>query len=810
MTKEQCDQNGYKWAESASELAPVGQADPTHTTSAVSNWFEEIFKVAIAGLAQTAMSIAALFSTITGALLNFVVQYTIVDVAKNYGNITTIAETWKVLRDLANLAFIFVLLYAGIMTIVGRGGGHQKLIKNIVVAAILMNFSLFLTRLIIDAGNILAVTFYDAIAPGALTGDISSGLSGQFIQYLHLTDLYRVTDQITSGGLITVGIMGTVMLLIAAFSFGAIALLLIIRYVVLLLVLVLSPIFFVSQILPASSIGSQVGKYADQWKNALFGQAFFAPIYFFMTWVALRIMGGVSNSFGAPTKTLGDILIGNAGAAENGDVLTQDMGSIFINFTIVIVLLIAALIVAKNQADRVGTGFNQLTSWAIGKGSGVAGFAGRQTLGRAAQKFSESKVYKSLEANSPNSMAARLTLAATDKTRKGSFDTRGNKVSRTIFGAAAGSGEAAKGGFEGSQNRFREFFEKPGTKSYKERLERSRKAEADIAVNTNAKAAREFDSYAAQIKETEENIKRVGVGTVEQYNKIDELKKAQEGLKAEVYAMESALVKATDKEVEAMVESNPALLKSTEFATRLTGKQLDALVKSDKISDDEKDTLKQTRLKLVTEGIAAKAVPETDRSDTQRVAANALGGLVKGLSDTELEMLVERDPQLLERTDFVSNMRSAQIDTIAKSPKFTKSQQAAIKATRNNMLLDALDTSRKTYKRNDKLVADMITKNLTPKDVGGLMSTNVQFEDYNGNVVQRSILFHPEVIGVYTPKLLKRMAEDLSTADVQALRGRIEELGESDALKTLPDNLKKKVAKLTKWLGEDDGTNNFS
>src|SRR3989344_8413098 len=119
-------------------------------------------------LAILILQIASLFTYLGGVILNFVVQWTVVEMAQHLKEIGTIDTAWKTIRDVANIGFIFFLLYAAIKTILGMGDNTQKLIVNIVVVAILINFSLFFTKVVIDASNILAVTFYDAIAPNAL------------------------------------------------------------------------------------------------------------------------------------------------------------------------------------------------------------------------------------------------------------------------------------------------------------------------------------------------------------------------------------------------------------------------------------------------------------------------------------------------------------------------------------------------------------------------------------------------------------------------------------------------------------------
>ena len=66
----------------------------------------------------------------------------------------SIKTIWVLLRDTANITFIFILLYAAIKQIV-MGEVATKTLKNIIIAAVLINFSLFITKVVIDVGNMI-------------------------------------------------------------------------------------------------------------------------------------------------------------------------------------------------------------------------------------------------------------------------------------------------------------------------------------------------------------------------------------------------------------------------------------------------------------------------------------------------------------------------------------------------------------------------------------------------------------------------------------------------------------------------------
>ncbi len=422
---------------------PAKEAENSGLAVQIAEWFLKI-------AAQTILKLASYLSGLAGIILNGVVFYTIVHVSDNYAKIDSIASTWKVVRDIANMGFIFVLLYAAINTILGTGQDNKRLIVNVVIVAVLINFSLFFTRLIIDASNILALTFYDAIAPNALNIDANwtqqAGLSNAFMQHLNLQSLWKAPE-LDSGVILTVGVMGTIMLLIAAFVFFAIAIMFIIRYVILILVLVLSPIAFIAHILPK---GTGIDKYKNQWWDALLGQAFFAPIYFMLTWVTLSILSGITTSFGTAANTPDKSLSGIASVIDG----TLDSGAfiMLINFIIVIVLLIASLLVAKEWANKAGGGMGKLTSWVTGAAGaatiGTTGWLGRRTLGVAGEAVSSSERLKEKASRGgAGGMMARLALATGKKAGASSFDFRATRAGEATVGMAGAGKAGGKGGF---------------------------------------------------------------------------------------------------------------------------------------------------------------------------------------------------------------------------------------------------------------------------------------------------------------------------------------------------------------------------
>ena len=349
------------------------------------SWIGSAFKSLTALVGNLVLTISSWLLWASGVLLVQVLDFTLVNMSTNLNSIAGINIAWTVFRDLANMFFIFILLYAAISQIL-QLGSPKKIITNVVIIAILINFSLFFTKMIIDASNIVTIGFYNQIAQSAGTsGTESNGLAGPFIKQMGLTSIWSLDAGGNGGALSTedpftqiffTGIMGSVFLIVAAFVFFAANLMFIKRFVTLMFLLILSPIAYVMTLIPA---GKSISK---KWWGALFDNVLFAPAYMIMLYASLLVLEGV-------IKTPGDL----GAALKVGGTQTGGALGAVMNFVIAIAMLIFCLIAASTfgakGADQTQKKLKDLGVWAGGKlGRGAMRAAGAQKLD---QMLEESK-----------------------------------------------------------------------------------------------------------------------------------------------------------------------------------------------------------------------------------------------------------------------------------------------------------------------------------------------------------------------------------------------------------------------------------
>ncbi len=99
--------------------------------------------------------------TLAARLFDFAVTLTLSDTIYRA---SFIEKIWHIVRDFSNIFFILILLYAAFQIILGLGhGGGKKMVASVLLVALLVNFSLFFTRVVVDSSNVLGLIFYNKI-----------------------------------------------------------------------------------------------------------------------------------------------------------------------------------------------------------------------------------------------------------------------------------------------------------------------------------------------------------------------------------------------------------------------------------------------------------------------------------------------------------------------------------------------------------------------------------------------------------------------------------------------------------------------
>ncbi len=425
------------------------------------------------------MKMCGMFAIWVGVLLNFAVADLVVGFsqyvnagASQGGDVSIVQEAWTVIRDIVNVFLVFLAIFIGIATIVGISNyGYKQLLWKVVLAAVFVNFSITLAYFVVDIANYTATTIYVGLlaagytdttqeaamaeclnpATSTLGACIDHGIAGAFVEQLKLATFLSITPEAApestqQWGLFFMGLLGGIFFLIMAFVLAGAAFLLIGRFVILVFLIIMSPLGLVAWITKVSSAGSK-------WWHMLLNQALIAPALMLMLYLSYIIIERFNESF-AVGQNFSDVA---------DEVTTLDGGSlggmdILLLFVVAAGFLIASLSIARSLGAR-GAGAVMSTGRTMARGStaffaggavGAAGWAGRRTVGRVADRMAESEGLKKAVANEKKSVgafvarnAARATRNVATKTSGASFDARAvtGKTGRAWLGGPQ------KGGF---------------------------------------------------------------------------------------------------------------------------------------------------------------------------------------------------------------------------------------------------------------------------------------------------------------------------------------------------------------------------
>lgn len=381
---------------------------------------EIIFDAVIFLIERILIPIAAFLVSISGTVMDFSIQYTIFGQGLGSMN-ASIQSVWTLIRDTANVLFIFILLYAAIKQIIFAEAA-KKMLTSIIISAVLINFSLFFTNIAIDASNLIATAIHNQIVAttnnASLTSVYGVDLSGRIMDGLNLTTLYSASAGSSPNNIVGIaGLLNSVTRLvlfaITFWVFIMLAGLLIGRYVMLIILMITSPIGFVGDVVP------YMGEYATKWRNNLTNLCIMAPIFMFLMLLTIRL-----SQILAATKPTNPFVI-------------------FFNFFLVVYLLLNTVKKTKELSGDIGEYAGKLASMATGAtvayATGGASILAQQTIGRGANAFADSSYGKRLETyKGVGSFATKGISSAIKGTAKSAFDVRNTGAFKETMGQIKG------------------------------------------------------------------------------------------------------------------------------------------------------------------------------------------------------------------------------------------------------------------------------------------------------------------------------------------------------------------------------------
>ncbi len=454
------------FAQTQGPVAPLN-SDTTalrNELGCTSLWEFNVGNCIAAGLYFIAYTIPAGILGLTANFFNASIGLTLS--SKLYYLSSFIEDGWSIVRDIANIFFIFILLFVALQTILGFGSSTKKTIAKLIMVAILINFSMFFVKVIIDTSNILALVFYNRITitandasknPAPYTQVIDKSLTnidekdvaGAFVsafqpqilnseEFLYLftgkSSFVSKTNGITTvtdtsdfkvAKLMIIVVFSGIIFLYASWCFFIAAMSLFGRLIGLWLAIILAPIACVTYIMP--SLQSQFKEIGwKSWWTNLMTLAFNAPIFMFFIYLIILL-------------SKSDLILGITQLRDSKPDFIVLLLLVAIPMLIIMGFLQMATGFAKKMGGEFGAhivsfaenAYKNVGGFGVGMASGAVAMGLQAKFGRDAQKTLADKDLQDRASKGDAGAQQKLRRAEYLATR--SFDLRDTAIGK--FGA---------------------------------------------------------------------------------------------------------------------------------------------------------------------------------------------------------------------------------------------------------------------------------------------------------------------------------------------------------------------------------------
>jgi len=285
---------------------------------------------------------------------------------------------WTITRDIANMFFVLAMMVMAFATILQiESYNWKRILPKLIIAALLINFSLVIAGVIIDFSQVTTKYFFNASTGQGLVSDIVMSKlnihsrAGDTVTINNLFEGDTQTNDNRMNGIYNAFIMaipqallGILVFLMAAIVFFAGGFFLIVRTIALWFLLIFAPLIWAFYILPVTK------KYWDMWWQSFTKWIIFAPAYAFLLWLSIKIIQS-------------DTLIRDAGMMNVSPDQFNNANQVFklhyfMDYIIILGLLYGSLYIAQKSGV---VGANAVVGMVKGAGKSIGMYAARKGTG---------------------------------------------------------------------------------------------------------------------------------------------------------------------------------------------------------------------------------------------------------------------------------------------------------------------------------------------------------------------------------------------------------------------------------------------
>lgn len=232
---------------------------------AIVSGFLGVFSVLSSLIFNTLGTITGAFLGMAVMILNWVLSSNFISLSyTNPDGNDFIRIGWTLTRDITNIFFVVALVAIGIGTALRKNEYHVKVtLKNLILVALLVNFTPVITGLIVDASNI-AMNFFINPQGSSASQIIWQKALSQWSNISVVAGGLQFWDPTKTGGALAAAVGSLTLVLfnvVAGFIYLLFAALFTVRYIAIWLLVIVSPFAFAAYILPITR-----GYFQQWWK----------------------------------------------------------------------------------------------------------------------------------------------------------------------------------------------------------------------------------------------------------------------------------------------------------------------------------------------------------------------------------------------------------------------------------------------------------------------------------------------------------------------------------------------------------------
>lgn len=310
---------------------------------------------------------------VLGAFLSVILTFTayLLEWTLRFSNemigLNAVSRAWGIVLSFANLGFVLAIIVIAFATMLRMESyGMKKTLWKLIVAALLVNFSLVIAGAFISASAMASNIFLKSLEFDTLSVNLANAIQPQ--QWGNIENSGNWTEAnswilwLIGGSLkwIISLLFSIIFTFLTILAFAGLTIMFLIRAIALLLLLIISPLAWLAWILPSTE------QYWKQWWQEFIRWCFFAPACLFFVYAAILIAG--------ETKTLSNFQ--SSSDLQSSIDKTLLFNSNFINHLVNLFIILAIIYGGIYIANKFGIAGGGLAyGWAQGAGKYFGGWA---------------------------------------------------------------------------------------------------------------------------------------------------------------------------------------------------------------------------------------------------------------------------------------------------------------------------------------------------------------------------------------------------------------------------------------------------